>query len=273
MSEAAKYIHGHAPEVLAAHAWRTAARDAAHVLPHIQPSFTVLDVGCGPGTISADLAALVPTGRLTCLEISESALAAARQTCADRGLSNVGFVAGDVTTRLPFPDGVFDIVHAHQVIVHLAQPVAALREMRRVLRPGGLVACKDMVVKTAVWYPPDPRLALWEVGIAGTIAENGADPQMGIRLKAVALEAGFGEDEIDCRGSCWAFTDREAVDYWGNSWVARLGIGTELRERILRGGHATEQAVDDFVGAVKAWTGEPGAWFGCMHGELLARKT
>ncbi|KAK0710640.1 S-adenosyl-L-methionine-dependent methyltransferase [Lasiosphaeris hirsuta] len=273
MSEAAKYIHGHAPEVLAAHAWRTAARDAAHLLPHLQSSFSILDVGCGPGTISADLAALVPTGHVTCLEISESALAAARKTCSDRGLTNVSFATGDVTTHLPFPDGAFDVVHAHQVVIHLAQPAAALREMRRVLRPGGVVACKDMVVGSAVWYPPDARLALWAVGIAGTIAEGGADPQMGVRLRAVALEAGFGEGEMECRGSCWAFADREAVGYWGRSWVARLGPGTQLRGKMVRGSYATEQAVDEFVEAVGAWAGEPGAWFGCMHGELLARKT
>ncbi|KAK3369502.1 S-adenosyl-L-methionine-dependent methyltransferase [Lasiosphaeria ovina] len=272
MSETGAYIHGHSAEVLKAHARRTAARDAAYLIPHLRPDFRILDVGCGPGTISADLAALVPAGRVTCVELGAGALDAARQTFAQRGVVNADFVVGDVTARLPFADGTFDVVHAHMVVIHLPQPAAALREMRRVAKPGGLVASKDMIMATTTWFPPDARLALWERGITATIAATGADPQMGRSLRAAALEAGFAPDKIDARASCWSFADDEAVAFWGRSCAARMAPGSELRKKIVAGGYATEQQADEFVAASQAWVEEAGAWFGCMNGELLAWK-
>lgn len=269
---ASTYIHGHSAEVLQAHARRTAARDAAYLIAHIRTSFSVLDVGCGPGTISADLAELVPDGSVTCLEIGDGALAAARQTFAQRHITNVEFVIGDVTACLPFGDDTFDVVHAHMVVIHLPNPLAALREMRRVLKPGGILACKDMIMSSTCWYPPDPCLRVWETGITATITQTGADPQMGARLKALALEAGFAEDKTTSRASCWSFASEEEVRFWGTSCAARLREGTELRSRIVKGGCVTEREVDEFVASSEAWAGKPGAWFGCMNGELLAWK-
>jgi len=269
----ATYIHGHSPSVLKAHATRTAARDAAYLLPHICPTHSILDVGCGPGTISADLAQLVPQGHLTCLDLSPTALASAQQTFSTRGISNASFIAGNVIAGLPFPDETFDIVHAHMVLIHLPDPITALREMRRVLKKGGVLACKDMIVSTMVWYPADPRLRLFEVGIAGTIAETGADPQMGGRLKGAALEVEFEQEEVEARASCWAFADREGVEFWGESCAERLEEGSELRGRIVKGGFGTAEEVDGFVEASRRWAGMEEAWFGCMNGEILARKS
>ena len=285
------YIHGHAPSVLKAHARRTAARDAAYLLPHILPTHKILDVGCGPGTISADLAQLVPQGGIACLDLSETAVASARQTFAERNLiaspspdsdsnpkAKVEFAVGDVTTRLPFPDETFDIVHAHMVLIHLPDPIKALREMRRVLKSdGGLLACKDMIMSTVVWYPHDERLGVWERGITGTIADTGADPLMGRRLKGAALEAGFGgggEGKIVARASCWSFTELDEVRFWGESCACRLeeGSGGGLRERVIKGGYSTEGEVDGFVTACREWVAKEGAWFGVMNGELLAWK-
>ncbi|KAK1753224.1 S-adenosyl-L-methionine-dependent methyltransferase [Echria macrotheca] len=271
-SSQTNYIHGHPPEVLKAHAHRTAARDAAYLAPHIRRDSKILDIGCGPGTISADFAALAPEGSVVCFEISEAALATARTTFASRDLYNADFVRGDAT-KLPFEDGSFDIVHAHQVLIHLPDPVAALREMRRVTKPGGgLVASKDMIMASVNWYPPDPRLDVWRDGITGTIAETGADPEMGRRLKAAALEAGFDEERIRVGASCWSFADREDVRFWGSSCRDRMAEGTEIRGRIVRGGYATEDEVDGFVAACSEWLDTKGAWYGCMNGELLAWK-
>jgi SAM-dependent methyltransferase len=271
-NEPAKYIHGHSAAVLKAHGRRTAGRDAAYLLPHLQPHFSILDIGCGPGTISADLASLVPDGQVTCLEVSETALAAARRTFADRAITNVAFASGDVTARLPFPDEAFDVVHAHMVLIHLADPITALREMRRVLRPGGVLASKDAIMSSLVWYPSDPRLGTWQHGITGTIAPTGADPDMGSRLKAAALEAGFPEESLRSVASCWSFTTREDVEFWGESCAARLEEGSELRGKIVAGRYATDEEVDGFVAASREWTTKPGAWFASLNGELLAWK-
>ncbi|KAK0705847.1 S-adenosyl-L-methionine-dependent methyltransferase [Apiosordaria backusii] len=268
-----KYVHGHSAAVLAAHARRTAARDAAYLIPHIKSHFRILDIGCGPGTISADLAALVPQGRVTCLEIADSALDAARNTFSSHSITNVDFVVGDVTSRLPFGDNNFDVVHLHMVVMHLpCSPTVALKEVRRVLKNGGVVGCKEMIMDTTRWFPVDKRLDVWEKGITGTIAETGGSPNMGMALKKAALEAGFEEDKVKSAASSWCFSDGEAVQFFSNSCAKRFREGSELRERTVRGGYATEDEVNDFVKACYEWKEKKGAWFGVMNGELLAWK-
>src|SRR5919112_3295210 len=127
---AAVYTHGHHESVLRSHRWRTAANSAAYLLPYLSAGQTLLDVGCGPGTITADLATLVAPGRVTALEVTAEALDLARAEIGRRGLGTIDFVVGDVHA-LDFPDDTFDVVHAHQVLQHVTDPVAALREMRR----------------------------------------------------------------------------------------------------------------------------------------------
>ena len=113
----------------------------------------LLDVGCGPASITADLAELVAPGRVVALDASPSAIEAARATLAARGLlGGVELAVGDAFA-LPFEDGAFDVVHAHQVLQHVHDPVAALKEMRRVVRPGGTVAVRDAVYSAMSWFP------------------------------------------------------------------------------------------------------------------------
>lgn len=87
----AHYIHGHHETVLRSHRSRTAQNSAAYLIEHLQPGTSLLDVGCGPGTITADLTALLAPGRVTAIEISAEALAEASRTVAGRGVGNVEF--------------------------------------------------------------------------------------------------------------------------------------------------------------------------------------
>src|SRR5688572_22264561 len=149
------YVHGHHESVLRSHRWRTAANSAAHLLPHLQPHQSLLDVGCGPGTITADLATLV--SHVTALETSEEVLRLAREEVTS---PNVSFAVGDVDA-LSFADSTFDVVHAHQVLQHVVDPVQALREMRRVCKPGGIVSVRDSDYAGFIWYPMLPELNEW----------------------------------------------------------------------------------------------------------------
>ena len=129
------YTHGYAESVLDSHRGRTAQNSAAHLLPHLRPGSTLLDVGSGAGTITADLATLVAPGWVTALEMSTEALDLTRAELDRQGRSGVDLVVGDVHS-LDFASDSFDVVHAHQVLQHVTDPVAALREMIRVCRPG-----------------------------------------------------------------------------------------------------------------------------------------
>lgn len=146
------YTHGHHDSVLRSHRWRTAQNSCAYLLPYLRAGMRVLDVGCGPGTITRDLAPLVTPADVVGVDASADVVAEAREL----GAEGVHFQTGDVY-RLQFGDGTFDVVHAHQVLQHLTRPVDALREMRRVMSADGLVAARDSAYGMFRWYPPQPR--------------------------------------------------------------------------------------------------------------------
>ena len=137
-----RYTHGHHDSVLRSHRWRTVENSAAYAIPVLVPGARVLDVGCGPGTITADIAERVAPGEVVAVDLAGDVLAEAAEHARARGAGNVRFEQHDVY-RLPYDDGAFDVVHAHQTLQHLRDPVRALREMRRVCRPDGAVAARD----------------------------------------------------------------------------------------------------------------------------------
>ncbi len=168
----AVYTHGHHESVLRSHRWRTAENSAAYLLPALTPDARLLDVGCGPGTITADLATRV--GSVTAVETAPEALDAARAVAAERGLA-IDFAVEDVHA-LSFADDSFDVVHAHQVLQHVADPVGALREMARVCRPGGIVAARDSDYAAFTWWPEVPALAQWQDLYRGSPGPTAVSP-------------------------------------------------------------------------------------------------
>src|SRR4029434_5444906 len=133
----AMYTHGHHESVLRSRRWRTVENSAAYLLPHLRPGLRLLDVGCGPGTITAGFAPRLAPGTVLGIDASAEVIDAARRDHPD-----VTFSVADVYD-LGLEDASWDVVHAHQVLQHLADPVAALRERRGVVRPGGIVAARD----------------------------------------------------------------------------------------------------------------------------------
>ncbi len=188
--ESAVYTHGHHESVLRSHTWRTAANSAAYLLDSLLPHMQILDIGCGPGTITADLAALVPDGQVTGLEHAPAVLEQARATADARGVDNVRFAVGDVHA-LDYPDNSFCVTHAHQVLQHVGDPVQALREMRRVTKPGGIVAVRDADYSAMTWYPEVEGMADWQQLYLRVARANGGEPDAGRRLHAWARQAGF----------------------------------------------------------------------------------
>jgi SAM-dependent methyltransferase len=263
----ATYTHGHHESVLRSHRWRTAENSAAYLVPHLSSGATVLDVGCGPGTITADLATLVTPGRVTALEVTEAALDLARAEITRRGVDNVGFAVGDVQA-LQFPDDTFDVVHAHQVLQHLAEPVAALREMRRVTRPGGLVAVRDSDYAAFTWFPESPELTEWLDLYERVARGNGGEPDAGRRLLAWGRAAGF--TELTASSSTWCFASPADRQWWGDLWADRI-VKSDLAATALRTGAATQDDLERIAGGWRRWAAHPDGWLSLLHGELLAR--
>lgn len=260
------YTHGHHESVLRSHTWRTAENSAAYLLPHIEPGMSLLDVGCGPGTITVDLARRVAPGRVVGIDRSADVTAQAATHASEQGVE-VQFQAGDVYA-LDFADGAFDVVHAHQVLQHLGDPVAALREMRRVTRLGGVVAARDSDYSCFSWAPLDPRLDRW-LEIYRTVARrNTAEPDAGRFLKKWALDAGF--TDVQATSSTWTYADAEACAWWADLWADRITI-SPLAEQAVAYGIAEHAELDDIAAAWHAWAVQPDAFFAVLHGEIIAR--
>jgi SAM-dependent methyltransferase len=265
MSSTPVYTHGHAETVLRSHRTRTAQNSAAYLLPQLRPGLDLLDIGSGPGTITADLAALVAPGRVTAAEVSESALAITRAEIGRRGLATVDFAVADIH-ELPFPSDSFDVVHAHQVLQHVADPVRALREMIRVCRPGGVVAVRDGDYHAFTWYPARPGLDRWQELYQAAARANGGEPDAGRHLLAWAHAAGAAN--VTASSSTWCYADPEARGEWGGMWADRI-TGSAITDQLLTSGLASRDDLEAIAAAWRQWAADPDGWISLLHGELL----
>src|SRR6478736_2281459 len=245
------YLHGHHASVLASHGARTAADSAAYLLPHLRPGLSVLDVGCGPGTITLDLAEAVAPGGVVGLDVVPEPLEAARANAEARGDTTTEFGVGDVYD-LDLPD----------------DSVAALREMRRVCRPGGLVAVRDADYAAMVWYPASARLDDWLTVYEDVARSNDAEPSAARHLLAWAHTAGF--EDVTSSASTWCYATPEERDWWGGLWADRI-TQSSLAQQALERGLATPELLDELARAWREWAAHPDGWFVVVNGEILAR--
>lgn len=266
------YTHGHHEAVLRSHRWRTAANSAAYLLPHLRPGLHLLDVGCGPGTLTVDLARHVAPGRVVGVDVAADVVDEARAYSAGAAATSpaVEFVAGDFRG---LDLGTFDVVHAHQVLQHLREPAEALAAMAALVRPGGLVAVRDADYPAMVWAPADPLLDRWlEVYMAVT-RRNGADAAAGRRLLAWAHAAGLGDGargEVTYTTSTWTYATAEDRAWWGDLWAVRTERSA-FAEQAVAYGVAPADELAAIAAAWRRWAAEPDAVWVVLHGELVAR--
>lgn len=264
----ANYIHGHHESVLRSHTWRTAQNSAAYLLPHLQPGMALLDVGCGPGTITADLAALVAPGRVVAFDREPAILEQAAAHAAEAGVADrIEFAVADVH-ELEFPDDTFDVVHAHQVLQHLTDPVRALREMRRVCKPGGIVAARDGDYSGFFWYPQLPELDDWLRLYLNLARVSGGEPNGGRHLLAWAHKAGF--QDVTASSSTWCYAGVIDRPWWARLWADRV-TKSEFARSALEHGLATRDDLQALSDGWLAWGADPDGWLSIAHGEIICR--
>jgi SAM-dependent methyltransferase len=229
---------------------------------------SLLDIGCGPGTITADLALLVAPGEVVGVDASAEVVAQAEEHRTAMGLSNLRFEVGDLFA-LGFEDGGFDVVHAHQVLQHLDDPVAALIELRRVLADGGVLAVRDGDYGAFSWAPADPMLDRWLELYLAVTSRNGHNACVGPSLLGIAQAAGF--EDVTVSGDCWTFADPGSRAWWGGLWADRVRY-SRFAEQAVAYDLSNAQELEGIGQAFLRWAAAPDGVFIVPNVEILARR-
>jgi SAM-dependent methyltransferase len=258
------YTHGHHEAVLRGHRWRTAENSAGYLLPHLRPGIDLLDLGCGPGTITADLAARVTPGRVLGVDTSPEVVEQARAM----GVRGVEFAVGDVYA-LEVPDATFDVVHAHQVLQHLTDPVAAVAAVARVLRPDGVLAVRDSDYAAFFWSPTNPMLDRWLELYHQLTMRNQVEADAGRHLPAWVRAGGFSD--LTLSSSNWTFADPASRDWWGGQWADRVRYSSYATQAVTYG-LSDEAELAAIEAGWRRWINEPDAMFVVPSVEIIARR-
>ena len=267
-SAASSYTMGYSEEFLQLLHRRNADRNAAYLMPHLRSGLRVLDFGCGPGTISVGLARAVEPGELHGIDMEESQIDLARSAAEAGGHANTTFHVGDVT-NLPFEDDHFDVAHCHAVLMHVPDTAATLSEVKRVLKPGGIAASREMFVSSSFLEPGNEDIgAAWDT-FAKLLQGNGGHPQMGKELKSRFLEAGFSE--IQTGASFDFFGTKEDVAFL-HAFILDWFYSPRVIEAATRYGLATHQQFDELRQGLDEWSEQAGACGAFAFGEVIARK-
>jgi len=262
-----RYTHGHHESVLRSHTWRTAENSAGFLLAHLHPGQDLADLGCGPGTITVDLARRVAPGAVTGLDLSPEVIELAR-TSHEPLPPNVRFEAGDIY-NLPFDDASLDVVYVHQVLQHLRDPVRACTEVHRVLRVGGIAALRESDYAAFAWAPADPRLDRWMELYHQITRANDAEADAGRYLPSWAREAGFSDVEVT--SSTWTYHTAQEREWWGTLWADRVRHSNYAVHGLEY--HLTsEQELSDIADAFIQWSHDDDGLFILPHVEVIATR-
>jgi SAM-dependent methyltransferase len=259
------YTHGHHEAVLRSHRWRTAENSAGYLLSHLRPGLDLLDIGCGPGTITIELAELVAPGRVLGIDASAEVVEQAR-ALGDR---RVEFAVGDIYA-LDVPDESFDVVHAHQVLQHLTDPVVAVTEAARLLRRDGVLAVRDSDYAGFFWSPSNPALDRWLALYHEVTARNRAEADAGRFLPAWLRAGGF--DDLVVTSSNWTFADAASRKWWGELWADRVRHSS-LGAQAIEYGLSDDAELVAIEAGWRAWAGEPDGVFVVPSVEVVARRS
>ena len=262
----ARYTHGYDEPVRRSHATRTMANSLGYGQARLEAGMTVLDLGCGIGTITADIAQRVAPGRVIAVDIDAGILERARRRATERGLDNVDYQVMDAY-GLDLPDASVDFAHAHQVLQHLHDPVAALIELKRVTRSGGTIAVRDGDYAAFSWYPASAGLDLWRDAYRRLARANGGEPDAGRHLLAWAHRAGL--TDVETTSTSWTYAAGPSARWWGQSWADRVrhsAIATQLVDSGIASPHDLEMMAQSWLD----WSEHPDAWFAVPSGEILA---
>ncbi|CAK9092900.1 Uncharacterized methyltransferase C1B3.06c [Durusdinium trenchii] len=270
-----RYTHGHAASVVSQHGARTVEDSAQFLLPFLRPHVKLLDVGCGPGSITRGFASRVSS--VVGVDSSAEVIATAKAKAAERDSEErTGSVTFEVASayELPYEDETFDVVFAHQLLQHLSEPLRALQEMRRVCKAGGLVAAREVAYSTMQGAPVLPGLHRWREVYMMTARRNGGEPDAGLYLKKWMNSAGFTSLRFTTSTVTHSDSGTDAAAakrFFGESWATRT-LET-FGPQAVAFGFCSAGELDEMAAAWRSWAQDSSATFVYVNGEVVAEKT
>ncbi|MEE8518350.1 MAG: methyltransferase domain-containing protein [Dehalococcoidia bacterium] len=256
---------GITPGMYQTYSARTAGTSAAFLLPHLRPGMQLLDCGCGLGSITVGLAEAVAPGRVVGLDLDAEAIKAAGKKARELGIANVSFEVGSLY-ELPFDDNSFDVAYEHMVLMHVPEPLKAVEEVYRVLRPNGVFGARDRDKENDVIGNPNAVSALfWDLFLKWQ-AHRPSDLGIGPRLPAVLEQAGFADIEYSTSLTT------------GESFENRLGqldaffTNPEINGTIIGQGWADQETLDRLPEAIKEWGRHPEARLDLANANVIGWK-
>jgi SAM-dependent methyltransferase len=211
----------------------------------------LLDLGCGPGSITVGLAAAVAPGPTVGVDVDPPAIAGVTTVVAD-------------VRSLPMPDATFDAIYSSALLQHLPDPVVALREARRVARPGAVIGLVDADWDGELLYPTSSVLRR-SMEIARKLRE-GTSPHVGKQLRHLLVEAGFVRAEAQARAIHQGTADETRAF---GSFTASLFRHPAAVERVVAQGWASAEELDEMARAWTAWGEHPGAFVARFWCEVI----
>jgi len=261
------YTFGYSPTATQMMAARNAKTDAAFFVPHLRTDMEVLDCGCGPGSITLGLAEVVSSGHVLGVDLEASQIDLARAEAAKRGIVNARFDVADVR-HLPFPDATFDAVFGHTILMQFGNPLPVLKEMWRVLKPGGLCGLREPAFDGNLYEPPDGARQQYLSLFMRLLEHNGGDPRVGRRLGGLLYDVGFSRVTTSASYEVAGTPEAKRLAFEG---YARLCEEGWMKQAISLG-WISRDARDKLVAALRSEGAKPGSFAAAAFGEAVGWK-
>jgi SAM-dependent methyltransferase len=246
---------------------RRAATHGAFFLPYLKPGMRLLDCGCGPGSITVDLALIVAPGEVIGIDADPAQLELARAHAQLAGVTNVYFEQADVR-QLHYQDKSFDAAFVHGVIEYLPNPVDAFTEIRRVLKDDGVLGSRHSDWGSVLFAPANPIASRFFELFKQFMRASGGEPEFG-RHQLAALHA-VGFERIRPSASCDLWTpDPESTKFVAN-FLATYCISSEFAGQVTQLNLISEAELKTISEELYRWGENPDAFLAEPWGEAVA---
>lgn len=242
-------------------------KHAAFFLPYLRPGMTLLDVGCGSGSITIDLAETVAPGQVVGIDVNEGEIERARANAKERGTENIRFEIGNVYA-IPLPDNSCDAVFSHGLFQYLEDPTGALQEMHRVLKPGGVVGVRTVDYDGRLRAPSDPLWSQTIELIERLRRHNGGNPSIGKHLRA--LMGGVGFCQVVATASYSSYGTPESIRAFAET--AAQTLEGSPGKQLVQLGWVDRETLASMRRSLRTWGENPGAFHATANCEAVGWK-